>query len=217
MNFRRVLTSLHILMVISLPAFSQTGEWKLQKDENGIKIYTRHADGFAIDELKTESIVKAPMAAVVGVIMDADHYQDWIYACAESRVLQKISDTEQYQYQINDLPYPLSDRDIAIHLRVWKDSVSNMIKTSSVGEPAYIPAKPGLVRVPVFLAQYEIAQLADGKVKITYQLKFDPGGSIPDWVVNWFLVKAPFESNVKMREVMESGKYDNSVYDFLNQ
>jgi hypothetical protein len=217
MNFRRALATLHILLLISLRGFSQTGEWKLQKDENGIKIYTRHAEGFAIDELKTESIVKAPVAAVVGVIVDADRYHDWIYACSESHVLQKISDSEQYQYQVNDIPYPLSDRDIVIHLRVWKDSLLNTIRTSSIGEPTYIPPKPGLVRVPVFLAEYEIVPLEGGKVKIIYQLKFDPGGSIPDWVVNLFLVKAPFESTLKMREVMESGKYDNSVFDFLNQ
>lgn len=55
-------------------SFSQTGEWKLSKDQNGIKIYSRQVEGYSIEELKTEMNVKAPMNAVVAVIMDANNY-----------------------------------------------------------------------------------------------------------------------------------------------
>src|SRR5580765_4031483 len=96
-------------------SISQSTDWKLRKDEDGIKIYTRQTDGFSIDELRTESTVHASPSAVVAVIMDVDHYTDWIYSCTQSRILQKLSDTEQYQYQVNDLPYPVSDRDIVVH------------------------------------------------------------------------------------------------------
>lgn len=197
-------------------SYAQTGAWKLAKDQNGIKVYTRHLDGYAIDELRTELNVKAPMNAVVAVITDANRYSDWIYACASSSILRKISETEQYQYQVNDLPYPFSDRDVCIHFKIWQDDVTKKVFTSSTAEPGYIPAKEGLVRLPVFIGGYELTPLEDGSINISYQLKLDPGGSIPDWMANMFIVKGPYESTLKLREMVESKKYDEVKFAFLN-
>lgn len=198
-------------------SFSQTGEWKLSKDQNGIKIYSRQVEGYSIEELKTEMNVKAPMNAVVAVIMDANNYYSWIYSCTSSAILKKISETEQYQYQVNDLPYPFNDRDIAIHFKIWQDKETKKVFTSSVGEPAYVPAKDGLVRIPVFIGGYEITPLANGEVQLAYQVRFDPGGNIPDWLVNMFIVKAPYESSLNLRELIESKKYDGTKFGFLTQ
>lgn len=194
---------------------AQTNPWKLGKDQNGIKVYTRHVDGYSIDELKAELIVKAPMNAIVAVITDVDNYKNWIYACSTSSILKKISETEQYQYQVNDIPYPFSDRDIAIHFKIWEDPVTKKVFTSSTAEADYIPAKSGLVRIPVFIGGYEMTPLANGEVFISYQLRLDPGGSIPDWMVNIFIVKGPYESTLKLREMVESKKYDGAKFTFL--
>ena len=47
------LISIAILLLLPDFSFAQTGAWKLAKDQNGIKVYTRHIDGYAIDELIT--------------------------------------------------------------------------------------------------------------------------------------------------------------------
>lgn len=206
-----------LFIVCTRLTFSQDNNWKLSKDQNGIRIYTRQVEGYAIEELRTQVTVKAPMSAVVAVITDADRYSTWIYSCTSSSILKKVSETEQYQYQVNDLPYPFSDRDIAIHFKIWLDAQTKKVFTSSVAEPEYIPVKEGLVRLPVFVGGYEITPLPDGSINIDYQVRFDPGGNIPDWLVNMFIVKAPYESTVKLRDLIQSGKYDAAKFTFLNQ
>ncbi|MEO6443481.1 MAG: START domain-containing protein [Chitinophagales bacterium] len=208
------LSTLFLLPVFT--CFAQTGAWKLAKDQNGIKVYTRHVDGYVVDELKAELNVKAPMNAVVAVITDATRYSDWIYSCTESSILLKVSETEQYQYQVNDLPYPFSDRDVCIHFKIGQDPVTKKVVTSSTAEPNYIPAKEALVRIPVFIGGYELAPQADGSINVTYQLRLEPGGSVPDWLVNLFIVKGPYESTLKLREMVESKKYDEVKFAFLN-
>lgn len=214
MTYRILFLSVFLLLP-ALFSYSQSAQWKLAKDQNGIKVYTRHLEGYAIDELRTELTVKAPLNAIVAVITDADNYSDWIYACSASRILQKISETEQYQYQVNDLPYPFSDRDVAIHFKIWQDAATRKVFTSSVAEPTFIPVVDGLVRLPVFIGGYELTPNADGTVHIAYQLRLDPGGSIPDWMANLFIVKGPYESTMKLREMVESKKYDGAVFAFL--
>lgn len=208
---------LAVALFTSQTVIGQDENWKLSRDQNGIRIYTRHVEGYAIDELRTQVTVNAPMNAVVAAITDADRYSEWIYSCTYSSVLNKISETEQYQYQVNDLPYPFSDRDIAIHFKIWQDAQTKKVYTSSVAVADYIPAKEGLVRLPVFVGGYEITPLAGGAISINYQVRFDPGGNIPDWLVNMFIVKAPYESTVRLRELIESGKYDSAKFMFLNQ
>lgn len=211
----RILFSLLLSCSAPLVTFSQTTPWKLAKDENGIKVYTRHVDGFDIDELKTELVVKGSLSAVVAIITDVDHYYQWIFACSESRVLQRISETEQYQYQVNDLPYPVSDRDIVIHFKMWQDSITKKVYTSSIADPTYIPANSGMVRLPIFIGSYELTPLPNGEVFVSYSVRLDPGGSIPDWMANLFIVKGPYESMLKMQERVESGKYNGMKFAFL--
>ncbi len=201
-----------LLVTIGL---SQGNEWKLSKDENGIKVYRRKVEGFVIEELRTTFTVKAPLNAVVAVIKDADKYSEWIYSCAESKVLKKISETEQYQYLVNDVPYPFSDRDIAVHFKIWQEPGTKKVFTSAVGEPDYVPRKNGRIRVPTYIGEYVLTPLPNNEVQINYQVKLDPGGKIPDWMVNLFIVKGPYESSLKMRERIESRKYDEARFDFL--
>jgi hypothetical protein len=207
-----------IAILLCLPGFSfaQAGEWKLAKDQNGIKVYTRHIDGYAIDELRTELTVKAPMNALVAVITDADNYSDWIFACTQSRILKKVSETEQFQYQVNDRPYPFSDRDVCIHFKIWQDPTTKKVHTTSLAVPDYMVKSKDLVRIPVFIGGYELTPLPGGVIKIMYTLKLDPGGSIPDWMSNMFIVKGPYESTLLLRQMVESKKYDSAQFNFLN-
>jgi len=53
------------------------------------------------------------------------------------------------------------------------------------------------------------------KVEITYQMHIDPGGSIPAWVLNMFIVDAPIDDLKAIRERVKMEKYENAKYDFL--
>jgi hypothetical protein len=57
----------------------------------------------------------------------------------------------------------------------------------------------------------------NGEVTVSYKLRLDSGGKIPDWMVNLFIIKGPYESTLKMRERVESGKYDGAKFSFLKE
>ncbi|MNO08734.1 hypothetical protein D3C81_2315520 [compost metagenome] len=42
-----------------------------------------------------------------------------------------------------------------------------------------------------------------GEVEVTYQVHTEPGGSVPSWLANSFVVDAPFNTLKAMRERAE--------------
>lgn len=190
-------------------------DWKLKKNENGIMIYSRHEEGVPIDEIKVVSVLHASLSSVVAMLMDVDHYSEWIFRCTESKLLQQVSEKEQYQYQKNDAPYPVSDRDIVVHFTIWQDPKTKIVYTRSVGTPDYVPAKSGIVRIPMFDAGYILMPLPNGDVQVVYTLMLDPGGSLPNWVVNWSIITGPYETTIKMPAQVLKADYQSKKFTFI--
>jgi len=196
---------------------SKKEEWRLRKNENGIRIYSRRPAGSDVDEFRVISVMHGSLSSIVAVIMDANHYPDWIYACVQSKVLQQVNATEQYQYQVIDVPTPFSDRDAVVHFTLWQDVKTKSVYTHSVAAPNFIPAKNGLVRLPVFDATYQLIPQSNGDVEVIYSLRTDPGGYLPDWLVNWTIVTGPYQTTLKMQEQVKKPEYVNSKLSFIQE
>jgi len=210
------------LFISFLPLFTfaqskPVDDWHLRKDEKGIKVYTRHVDGVEIDQLKVVSVMHASLSSIAAVIMDVNHYPEWIYACKEGKLLQQVSPTEQYQYQRMAAPYPFSDRDAAIHFTISQDPKSKVISTHSLAVPDYVPDKKDIVRLPVFDGSYQLTPLSGGDVQVIYMLQIDPGGYIPSWLVNATIITGPLESTIRMQKQVEKAEYQDRKLAFIQE
>lgn len=192
-------------------------EWHLRKNENGIRVYSRRPSGSDVDEFKVISVIHASLSSIVAVVMDADHFSDWIYGCESAKILQQINNMEQYHYQVIDVPSPFTDRDAVIHLTLWQDPKTKIVYTRSVAAPNYIPAKDGLVRLQIFNASYQLIPQSNGDVQVIYSLRTDPGGSIPDWLVNLTIVTGPYQSILKMHQQVQKPQYASLKLNFINE
>ena len=192
-------------------------EWHLRKNDNGIRVYSRRPPGSDVDEFKVISVIHASLSSIVAVVMDANHFPDWVYGCEESKILKQINNTEQYQYQVIGVPSPFSDRDAVIHLTLWQDPKTEIVYTRSVAAPNYIPANAGLVRLQIFDASYQLIPQSNGDVQVIYSLRTDPGGSIPDWLVNLTIVTGPYQSILKMHQQVQKPQYASLKLNFIKE
>ena len=71
------------------------------------------------------------------------------------------------------------------------------------GGPAYLPEAAGYVRVAEVSGFWKLEPKGVGEVEVTYQLHTEPGGSVPSWLANSFVVDAPFNTLKAMRERAE--------------
>ena len=119
----------------------------------------------SIDELKVVSVVHGSLSSLCAVLIDANNFPNWIYACAEAKIVQQVSEKEQYQYQ----------------------------------------------------RQYELVPLDSNNIRVTYTLALDPGGDIPDWLINMTIVTGPYESTLKLQKEVYRPEYRNKKLSFIQE
>ena len=190
-------------------------DWVLRKDENGITVYTRLAEGSNIKEVRVVNEVHSSLSALVGLVLDVNNYPKWIYACSEASKLKSINDQEFYEYQVTDVPWPVSDRDVASHFKVAQDAKTKIVTVTNTGEPNYTPEKEGRVRVQHFQSNYIFTPEANGIVKVEFELYVDPGGNVPAWLINSNIVAAPYKTTEAMIKLLPS--YQKSSFPFISE
>jgi len=174
-------------------------DWTLEKDKEGIQIFTRKIEDYAIKEYKAITTLKTTIAKLTNLLKDHENLKAWFVKCPVSKRLKKVSENEYYVYFLNDAPWPVSDRDNITKMTFeLLDNGTQLIHLKGV--PDYLPEKSGIVRLPRMQAKWMFEPAANGMVKITQQVLADLGGNIPGWLVNFAIVEAPFETLYNLRK-----------------
>jgi hypothetical protein len=207
---------------ILLPLYLYTGltvhaqkTWQLRKDQDGIRIYSRTTDSSRCDELKVETILPGQLSSLVAIILDFGNYPNWSFNNERASVLKKVSPSELYFYSLIHSPWPASDRDLIIHLHIRQDSSTRRLYISADENANYLPEKKGIVRVPMSVEHWIVTPLPGDQMKITYELRLDPGASAPAWLVNMFSAKGPFETFGHLREQLLRPAYHDAALSFI--
>lgn len=212
-------------LIISVCLLLQTGafsvyaseNWDLKKDRDGIQIYTRKVEGSPFKAVRGVTRVNARLSSLVALVRDARACPDWADRCGESWVHEKISETEEYVYTLNELPWPVSDRDVLAHVR-WSQSADNLAVTMlSSATEGLLEKKKGIVRLTEANAQWIFTPLASGEVEVVTLAHINPAGPLPAWVTNLLLVDAPFNTLNKLREAVKDQKYLNAGFSFISE
>ncbi len=192
---------LGIFLSFSVLNVSGQGDWKLAKDKNGVKVHTRTPSGSKIKEFKATIVIDAEISKVVAEIINVADHEDWIKDVKNTKCIKKISDKEYYNYYELSIPFPFDNRDFVVHMNYTiKDGVHTL---TSVSAPTYIAAKSGIVRMQTSKGVWIITPTSDGKTKVFYQFMGDPGGGMPAWIVNMFVVDGPYESLRNLKDRLE--------------
>lgn len=194
-----------VLSVLSAAPLGAAEEhpWKLQKDLEGIQVFTREVDNSPILELRGEIEVDADIKRAVSLYEQVNRTTEWFHRSKEVNLLETISENEKIIYFAADLPWPLSDRD-GVYRRVKSvDPVSNIVhyQLSAAGE--HYPKHKERVRVNYLDGEWRFTALPGGRTAISYRMHTEAGGYIPAGVVNRFTVSLPFRTLSNFRTLLQ--------------
>ena len=174
-------------------------EWKLRKDKNDIKVYTRTHTDTGIVECKIETTVKTEISKLVKTINNVENYPAWMNKCESASVFNKINDSLRIDYIITAVPWPMKDRDIVLEYRTVSNNNEHYEATiNAITE--LIPEKENIVRVKEAKGSWVFNKIDKNTVEITYQYYGDPGRNIPSWLINMFIVNGPYETVLNLKE-----------------
>jgi hypothetical protein len=202
--FMKKLLLLAVLLLIGLSPVIAQGKWDLKKDEGGIQVYTRKAAKGNIKELRVICELDATKAQLINTLENINDYNSWVYSNKKSTVLKMITQQNIIYYTQSHLPWPIKDRDLIVELNI--NAGADVLNIQAKSLPDYLPKNNSYIRVPYSLAQWKVTQGADNKLDVDYTFSVDPGGSIPSWIVNATLTIGPFNSFVKLKEILKSQK-----------
>lgn len=207
-------TAPFIALLLAIPALvrgaDNAGEWKEAKTGDGIVVSTRDVPGWDMKEFRAVMRVEAPLGSIVALMQDVDAYPQWFADCREARILKVLGPQERYVCFVNATPFPVQDREIVSHDTFEQDPATGAVTMRLHGEPGLIPPTSGRVRVPRLEGAWTFTPLAGGGVEVAYQVRSDPGGSLPSWLANATVSKAPWRTLSGLRRMLAEGKYQGA-------
>lgn len=157
--------------------------WTKVDTEDGVTVYEKKAGDFLA--FRGEGQIVAPIGKLLHVIEDPIHWDKWIENLNKGRVLEKKGPFHKVFYQSFDSPFPAADRDIVYEAKTRREGATGkvFVEMKSVQHPK-APKTVG-VRVKLKYTRYEITPLPGGKLHVVLETLSDPGGSLPNFLVNW--------------------------------
>lgn len=196
----RVAVACGLSLLLAIAA--QAEDWQLAKDESGIKVYLKEVPGSQYKAYRGVATIKASLAAVRVLQEDVSGSCAWIHECQEQKLL-KHEAGENWVYTRFKTPWPVTPRDSILHVTTQEGSDGSLTRTLK-GMPEYLPAENGFVRVAAVEGFWKLTPKGSDAVEAVYEVHTEPGGSVPSWLANSFVVEAPFNTLQALRKRAET-------------
>jgi hypothetical protein len=163
--------------------------WQLRSHKKGLQFYSKQVAGSSIMAAKGVFVVNAPISVVAQVLADAEHYHLWSYQAKVAQVLERKDPYTATVFLVLGSPVPLvQDRELIYEI-FFEQASEHSYQVIYRLRPDLLPLHPKRVRVQVMETSWLLMPDSTHKnqTRIVFQTHSDPGGSIPNWLINWGL------------------------------
>ncbi len=217
MNWLKSMTAATSMLAVSL-TWADVGPWELeaQDEDKDISVFTRTVEGSPLKEFKGVTHIKSEVSTFVALLRDSDVATDWMHNVIEFNVMESPSDTENVVYTVNKTPWPVTNRDAYIRSSMTANADGSVV-SSITAEPEYKEGNDDYIRMPELKGSWTFTPQAEGVVEVVYQVHANPGGSLPDWLVNNIVVETPMNTLTNLHEIIQDEKYQGKTFAFIEQ
>lgn len=193
----RVLLALAAVLLVS---GAQAAQWRLVKDEAGIQVYLQAIPGSSFQAFRGVTRMQVDMPRLLALQDNVNAACTWIHACSEQKLLKHEGELS-WAYSRFRTPWPVQSRDSIVQVTTVRDADGRVTRTLH-GVADYLPRQPDFIRVSKVEGFWSFTP-HDGEIEVIYQVHSDPGGSVPAWLANSFVVDAPFNTLHALRQLAE--------------
>jgi hypothetical protein len=186
---------------LSADAVPKDRGWQHVDEDDGIQLWEHQIPGQLIPGFRGQVHIDVGLAPIISAIEDYRAHPKWMHRCAESTVLKQLNELESVMYNRTDSPWPVADRDVVVRTRkdVSPDGNTVLMSFKNVSDPLK-PQVKGVVRLPKLIGHYKLTRVGPNKTLVEYQVEADPGGSLPDWIVERVAKDMPYQTLSHLRD-----------------
>ncbi|MCD4736479.1 MAG: hypothetical protein K8R53_10570 [Bacteroidales bacterium] len=209
-----LINTLLIIFITSYATSICQNDWKLKEEKDGIKVYSRASEYSNFDEFKGITNINASLHTFVSVLQDIEALPDWMHSVKYGYILETEGDSVQVYYTESTVPFPFQNRDGVYRNQFKWIADSNMLAVDILVLQGYVEEKSKIVRIKKGSGKWTAEVMGADTLQITFQMLVDPGGNIPSWMANMFIVDTPFKTLWNLKEIIKKEKYQNQQFDF---
>lgn len=195
------------LVRAALPAENADG-WTLRKESDNIKVYTIDQDNSSFQAFKAEALMDTAMENLMAVMVNPASCVEWVHNCTKSHALGDGHFHDRYAYSVNNMPWPVADRDYVLRIRTQGEQDTGEVVMELNAVPDRREEVDGLVRVDRSDTLYRFIPEGD-KTRMVWIQHTEPNGAIPGWLVNTLLVDIPVKSMEQLERVTREERYQD--------
>ena len=211
---KKIIILISFLVFQNSLMFSQE-TWSLNRDTNGIKVYSKEIEGYNFKSFKAITTINGSVHDFVFTLADIANFPKWGHQIKSAKILERAGDTLQIYYSIAKAPFPYKDRDgIYLNRFKWKsDAKILMVEIEILSD--YLDENEKYIRVKGY-GYWKIVVVSENSMEVTFSMQIDPGGSIPSWLANMFVDGTPYHTLLNIKNTIESSKKNNLKFDFID-
>ncbi len=181
--------------------------WQLREESDGIRIYTTAVPGSDFEAFRAVADLDASTSRLMAVLVNPASCTEWVHNCVESEAFGSGGFGDRYAYSVNDMPWPVQDRDYVIRIRTHGEQASGVVDMYLSAVPGARPERDDYIRVDQSDTHYRFEPLGPERTRLTWVQHTEPNGSIPSWLVNSLVVDIPVKSIRNLERVARSPRY----------
>ncbi|PIE43693.1 MAG: lipid-binding protein [Gammaproteobacteria bacterium] len=213
-----ILTTLQTPSALAMPKHVNLPEalvkddsnWDQKLNEDNIQVFVKEVPDSSVKAFKATTTLKAPIDNVLAVMTAPNSCVEWLHGCIISYGLDAESFNERHVYSVNDLPWPATDRDYVLLISTWREPAKNQIWMEMHAVNDKKPPQEEYERVTSANTVYIFEPTNQNTTHVTWFQHTEPGGVLPDWLIDALLLDIPFKSLKKLATVANRSKYRNA-------
>ena len=175
--------------------------WDLQLTKDGIMAYTRNVDHSNYVEYKIETTTEGTIEDAIHVLTNLDYYYDLYPYVKSYELLTEKKDLEDFiLLLVIKAPFPAKNR-----IGAFKNHISSMTSEEIIltvtEEPELVP-ESSEVKIASSYGFWKLTKVDEKRIHITSQFFTDPGGAVPAWIINQFVLKHPVNTVKTLSEMI---------------
>lgn len=191
-----------ILLAIFPKSIEEQAGWKLKRDKNGISIYVREQDDSPLKEYKARAVISHPIQEVFAFLLDIKRHPEWVVRCTGITIIENQVEHKITYHTAYDMPWPVKDRDLTVESVYTRYAGGKKIESLTQYVQMEFPLQEDVIRMHRYREWVILEEIDSLNTLFVAEGFVDPGGKVPPWLVNMFLVDGIYDSVVKTRELL---------------
>jgi len=200
--------------------YSGSGEWRLVRESNGVKVYAMKSPGGTIEKFRAVGPIRTNIKRIELALRDTstDACADFSPGCRSGEIFEPWTPQSQYyvQYYRLKFPRPFAPRDLVLKTAFRWENDGKTLVMQCTAQPDRRSEDAGYVRVRHYNNTWRFTPIENGEIEVEFEGDFDM--KLPYFLFNHEIPAALCGLLPHLQDVMNKPRYqradmlpDNSV------